>query len=263
MLQPMTRSFAVQRGFTLIELLVVVGIIAVLAGLLLPVVGLVRRMANDIKCGNNLQQIGAAIEVYKHENNDNFPKRLRWGVGQIDPRTNLPGFGDLFQNNGQLKGLTKILQCPHDAQLGKARLMGRPSPAWEDLSSIYTEDSSYMFEISDALLNPGQINFFFKDRGNDKPAPGSSEATWVGGKYNQLRFGNLRDDNSTYGDGFPPSKLPTIRCYWHYKWTGSSKFARTEQQTRKVKNVSWELNVFDSTPFWEHDANPAIPLPTN
>ncbi len=243
-------------GFTLIELLVVVGIIAVLAGLLIPVVGVVRRLVNDVKCGNNLQQIGAAIEVYKNENDDMFPARLRWRDN--DPLAGNPITSDLFHSNGPLKGLYKILLCPRDGQNGKDQLMGRPSTNWEDLSDIYTHDSSYMFEISTVPLNQGQLNFFFKDRGNDKPALGSTEATWVGGKHNQLRFGNLQDDNATYGDGFPPSKFPIIRCYWHHKWRGSNAL---DQGVRKVKNVSWELNVFDSTPFWENDVNPNIPLP--
>lgn len=253
---PARNRSLLRRGFTLIELLVVVGIIAVLAGLLIPVVGVVRRMANDIKCGNNLQQIGAAIEVYKSENDDVFPARLRWKDN--DPLAGNPITSDLFHSNGPLKGLNKILLCPRDGQNGKDPLMGRPSSNWEDLSKIYTPDSSYMFEISSEFLTAGQIEFFFKDRGNDKPALGSSEATWVGGKHNQLRFGNLKDDGVTYGDSFPPSKFPIIRCYWHHKWRGNNAL---DQGIRKVKNVSWELNVFDSTPFWEHDVNPAIPLP--
>jgi prepilin-type N-terminal cleavage/methylation domain-containing protein len=52
------------KGFTLIELLVVISIIAILAGMLLPVIGVVREMARAAQCGKNQSQILGAMVAY-------------------------------------------------------------------------------------------------------------------------------------------------------------------------------------------------------
>ena len=61
------------KGFTLIELLVVISIIAILAGMLLPVIGLVKEMANQAKCGKNQSQIIGAMIAYATTEETGWP----------------------------------------------------------------------------------------------------------------------------------------------------------------------------------------------
>lgn len=55
------------RGFTLVEVLVVVGILAVLAGLVLPSVASVRRAARKVQCVANLRQLSQASLAYAED----------------------------------------------------------------------------------------------------------------------------------------------------------------------------------------------------
>lgn len=69
----MPRQHAPPAGFSLIELLVVVSIIAVLAGMLLPAIGLVRDAARSASCSSNLRQLGMSFHAYADENEGRFP----------------------------------------------------------------------------------------------------------------------------------------------------------------------------------------------
>jgi len=81
-------------GFSLVELLVVIGIIAILIGLLLPVMQRVKLHARCVACMSNTRQIGQAMQSYAAMNRGwlfppdqglDVPLNERWFLPVLKP----------------------------------------------------------------------------------------------------------------------------------------------------------------------------------
>ncbi|MDR1279570.1 MAG: type II secretion system GspH family protein [Opitutaceae bacterium] len=79
--QPCIPDF-LRAAFTLTELLVVIAVIGILAGILLPVVSIVRTSARTASCKSNLRQIGVGIHLYIQDNKGFLPGPFAYGVSQ-------------------------------------------------------------------------------------------------------------------------------------------------------------------------------------
>jgi prepilin-type N-terminal cleavage/methylation domain-containing protein len=70
------RDYREKRGFTLVELLVVISIVSLLMGILLPVLGKVRRQSRVLLCVNNQRRIVAALSCYALDNRGFYPESV-------------------------------------------------------------------------------------------------------------------------------------------------------------------------------------------
>ena len=100
-ISPRKGKSSAARGFTLMELLVVIGIIAILAGLLMPAISKAKQKASRTKCMNNMRQLNLALGMYADDNEGQYPARKR------KPNTWVKALKPFYKDEG-------VLRCPAD-----------------------------------------------------------------------------------------------------------------------------------------------------
>ena len=152
-------------AFTLIELLTVIGIIAILAGLLLPVYFAARGKAYEIGCISNLRQIGMAIQMYTDDSDGLYP----WAVDPTDRYTpqiwsgypqfqqeipNMPMLQDVLQSYIRNR---QIFDCPADSGYQVEDFTDVPLNA--EPSSFQAFGTSYNYRTEIAFRHAGDATF--------------------------------------------------------------------------------------------------------
>ncbi len=142
-----------RTAFTLIELIAVIGIIALLAGLLFPVVARVQDGADTTKCLSNLKQISASINLYCAEHNNELPSIETDPTFPVYPEgTKVEPIGIVLKPYGVTPA---VLTCPADL---KAKLNYTKNAA--DGKSFFEEKmSSYEWRplFDGELINAPKI----------------------------------------------------------------------------------------------------------
>jgi prepilin-type N-terminal cleavage/methylation domain-containing protein len=107
-----------RRAFTLVELLVVISIIAVLAAMLLPAIGLVKFQAYGSRCGSDKRQAIMAILSYAQDWDGIAPTCMKGNANQ-GKQYNMDGHSCTLSLWGQLfeyTGTMAIARCPADRE---------------------------------------------------------------------------------------------------------------------------------------------------
>lgn len=186
------RQFAIRRSastvraaFTLIELLVVIAIIAVLAGLLLPVMSKAKKAGRGTVCLSNLRQLGLGLQLYVQDNQNRLPfmRDALLGTNSV-PATNavpLPApDAVLMRYTG---GNSNVWRCPSD-RLDVFKQTGT-SFAWNSL--LNGQDADRLVVMNIAFGQHVIPVFYDKDNFHKDRGPGKEvNFLYADGHINKL-----------------------------------------------------------------------------
>ncbi len=135
-----------KSGFTLTEVLIVVAVIAVLAGIAVPVGSSMAAKSREAACLSQLRGLGTALQGYLQDHNDRMPELA---IGRASRADDAPVLETVLL---EYAAGADAFRCPQDG--GQFRKSG----------------SSYMWNTTQNGLHVSQLSFFgIKDRPDKIP----------------------------------------------------------------------------------------------
>jgi prepilin-type N-terminal cleavage/methylation domain-containing protein/prepilin-type processing-associated H-X9-DG protein len=147
-----------RKGFTLMELLVVVAILAILVGLIIPLVSAARQAANRTGCANNLHQLGIAYASFL----DNNGSRASAFLGDNPWPDRLKPY---------LEGDEEVFGCPSDPRWPFPDTNTPDAPKKPFAAGIYSHELGAFFPLTPVPTSSISIN--------DGSLANSSSGTYV------------------------------------------------------------------------------------
>lgn len=156
----MSRSLRNRRGFTLVELLVVVAIIALLAGVALPVFTRSRSRADRTTCISNIRQIGVACSAYVDDWEGAFPAAWNeWNTPRFAASGPYPeGTPGIVETLTAYGARADLWRCPSDTGLNlhfsDYWMTGPNRPFWKDGGTSYFYRDMGSLSLAPAYPDP-------------------------------------------------------------------------------------------------------------
>ncbi len=211
------RGTMTKKAFTLVELLVVISVMALLMGILMPMLATARRYSKEIFCLNNLRQMLLAVNVYTNDNDGYYPPAYyrkngtdyRWDFNTEKDWSTQPATVEVWPGLlWQGTTIEKIQQCPS--------FNGQSNTAADPYTG-YNYNTSYLGHDESRIVQPDNTTELpLPDVGSaKKDAPmlptanvldvGTPQATAIFGdgevsggganKFMRAPFSNPRDDS--------------------------------------------------------------------
>ena len=164
-IQDRPAATTLRPGFSLIELLVVISIIAVLIGILLPVLGSVRDAGKATVCMSNMRNLGQAMGMYHVDNRSTFPQPAQEGALAVNGSTGSAAAerlqGEMLWFNALDYYLQKSAKAYSSGDAAERNFETfKQDPAWSNLPSA-VPTSSGSVAINPALIRTIKMNEYF------------------------------------------------------------------------------------------------------
>jgi prepilin-type N-terminal cleavage/methylation domain-containing protein len=218
-------------GFTLMELLVVIAIIALLAALLLPVLGQAKDQAQRTVDVNNLRQMALGLAMYSNDNQDNSAwsnwlagddtNRQGWlytinpqasGPAQFDPRT-----GALWP----ILSSSNSYFCPRDSSTPSFNQRGQQCSTYVMNGAVNGYGRDIYPPLKSTRMSPRGIVFWEPDQndignfndGASSPNEGLTARHALGGIYGEFDGAVAFIKQSVWNMGVAQTNANQFWCY--------------------------------------------------
>ena len=248
-----------RRAFTLIELLVVISVIALLMGILMPVLHRAREAGARAVCLNNLRSLALMLNTYCVENDNKiFSSATAGKYGWVNHEGGLSYYNREDQLEAIKRGLlyhygnktmdVDIYRCP-TGKRDEARTYSMPdSMSWNDLWVVMHAIGGYGNPVSEAeakkyvvknydQLRPASQRMLFIDEGYCTPAPWSIN-------YDEPRTWDPIPIR--HGDGTTLSFADGHAEHWKWEDPRTVKFGRASANLTNPNDAAYWQELHDN-----------------